>query len=129
MLVVSDTTLQVLPWVIVAVLTFFLVDWHRRQRKIADFPRKFLFLTGCDTGFGKLLVRRLDALGCHVIAGCLTEAGQVELRAVCTPRVKTLHVDVTDQDSVRRAYVFVSRIVPATEGTTIMNRSMPTPCI
>ena len=108
--------LQVVPWLVVAILTFFLVDWYRRQTNIPNFARKFVFLTGCDTGFGKLLVRRLDALGCHVIAGCLTEAGQLELRSVCTPRVKTLNVDVTDQDSVRRAYDFVARIVPALEG-------------
>ena len=29
-----------------------------------------VFITGCDTGFGNLLARRLDSYGFTVLAGC-----------------------------------------------------------
>ena len=70
---------QLIPWIFVCLLTYFLLDWYRRQPRIVDLSRKFILITGCDTGFGKLLVQRLDAIGCNVFAGCLTQAGQVGL--------------------------------------------------
>ncbi len=108
--------LQFIPWACAAILTYFLVDWYRRQPRLTDLSRKFVLVTGCDTGFGKLLVQRLDSLGCNVFAGCLTESGQVEIRNLCTQRVKTVSLDVTDPESIQRAFDFVANIVPVEEG-------------
>ncbi|KAK2153159.1 hypothetical protein LSH36_305g02022 [Paralvinella palmiformis] len=107
---------QLIPWIFVCLLTYFLLDWYRRQPRIVDLSRKFILITGCDTGFGKLLVQRLDAIGCNVFAGCLTQAGQVDLRSVCSPRVKTLTLDVTQPDGIQKAFDLVANTAPPEEG-------------
>ena len=64
-------------------------------------------MTGCDTGFGNLAARRLDALGCHVFAGCLTEAGETDLSKSSSSRMQPVSLDVSKPDSVRRAFEIV----------------------
>jgi len=69
---------------------------------------RYVLITGCDTGFGHDLARRLDSRGCHVFAGCLTEKGETELKKVCSSRLITVPLDVTQPDSVRKALLCVS---------------------
>ncbi|KAI8503164.1 Retinol dehydrogenase 5 [Branchiostoma belcheri] len=68
---------------------------------------KSVLITGCDTGFGNLLARRLDQLGLRVFAGCLTEAGVAELRQDCSERLQPIQMDVSSSDSVRQAFLVV----------------------
>lgn len=46
-----------------------------RKSKRNQIEGKYILITGYDTGFGNLLARRLDSMGCHVIAACLTDKG------------------------------------------------------
>uniref|UniRef100_A0A3P9B8U4 Retinol dehydrogenase 5 (11-cis/9-cis) n=1 Tax=Maylandia zebra TaxID=106582 RepID=A0A3P9B8U4_9CICH len=48
--------------------------------EIEDFKNKYVFVTGCDTGFGNLLCKKLDRKGFRVLAGCLTEKGADDLK-------------------------------------------------
>ena len=73
-------------------------------------------MTGCDSGFGQAAARRLDALGCHVFAGCLTEAGETELSKSCSSRMLTLRMDVSKPDSVRSAFETVKAKLPPGKG-------------
>lgn len=76
--------------------------WHYKgQLKIADITDKYIFITGCDTGFGNLAARTFDQKGFHVIAACLTEAGSTALKANTSERLHTVLLDVTDPENVK----------------------------
>ncbi len=107
---------QLIAWAIVLGLTYLLVDWYRRQPRLGNLHQRYILVTGCDSGFGNILVKRLDAMGCYVFATCMTEEGQAELRQTCTPRLKTVSMDVTDRGSVRRAFDFVLNLLPTGYG-------------
>ncbi|XP_066266313.1 D-beta-hydroxybutyrate dehydrogenase, mitochondrial-like [Branchiostoma lanceolatum] len=68
---------------------------------------KAVFITGCDSGFGFLLAKRLDSLGFTVFAGCLLAdsggEGSKTLRAECSTRLSTVQIDVTDDGQVQAA--------------------------
>ncbi|KAM9802548.1 retinol dehydrogenase 1 [Syngnathus typhle] len=86
--------------------------WYIRDSyEVAAFDLKHVLITGCDSGFGNLLARQLDAKGFRVIAACLTETGSAALARSASPRLRTLLLDVTDGESIRRAREFVSREV------------------
>ncbi|XP_067371686.1 retinol dehydrogenase 1 [Channa argus] len=88
------------------------ICWYIRDSLIVDgLSHKYVFITGCDTGFGNLLARRLDQKGFHVIAGCLTKKGAADLASVTSPTLKTLLLNVTDSESISRAVEFVRREV------------------
>ena len=79
-------------------------------------------MTGCDTGFGHLAARRLDALGCHVFAGCLTEVGETELSKSCSSRMQPVSLDVSKPDSVRRAFEIVKAKLPPGKGMCVISQ-------
>ncbi|XP_050048042.1 short-chain dehydrogenase/reductase family 9C member 7-like [Dermacentor andersoni] len=62
-----------------------------------------LLITGCDTGFGYRLAKRLSRKGFLVFASCLSSnsAGAEELKAL--PHVVVLELDVTKQEQVDKA--------------------------
>jgi len=90
------------------VVVYKLLDRILRLPRVGNYSDRFVFVTGCDSGFGQALVKRLDSLGCHVFAGCFTEKGETELTKICSKRVLPVPIDVTDHDSVRNAYELVS---------------------
>ena len=93
---------------LVALVVYKLLDHVVRWPRVGRYSDRYVLVTGCDSGFGHALVRRLDSLGCHVFAGCFTEAGETQLTKVCSDRVRPAPLDVTDRDSVRRAFQLVS---------------------
>ena len=38
---------------------------------ICNFSKRAVFITGCDSGFGRAFAKHLDSLGVPVYAGCL----------------------------------------------------------
>nr|XP_045723451.1 retinol dehydrogenase 16-like [Mirounga angustirostris] len=64
---------------------------------------KYIFITGCDSGFGNLLVRQLDLRGLRVLAACLTEEGAQQLRGQMSDRLETVILDVTKTESISAA--------------------------
>jgi len=73
-------------------------------------------MTGCESGFGFLLAKKLDALGINVFAGCLTIEGQKDLRKQTSGHVTILSLDVTKETSIRDAYEEVVSRIPADQG-------------
>uniref|UniRef100_A0A8D0CR55 Retinol dehydrogenase 5 (11-cis/9-cis) n=1 Tax=Sander lucioperca TaxID=283035 RepID=A0A8D0CR55_SANLU len=71
--------------------------------QIEDISNKYVFVTGCDSGFGNLLCKKLDRRGFRVLAGCLTEKGADDLKRAAGPYLKTILLDVTNQDSIQKA--------------------------
>jgi len=90
------------------IVVYKLLDYVIRIPRIGNYSDRYIFVTGCDSGFGHEVAKRLDSLGCHVFAGCFTERGETELRKICSARVQPVPLDVTDHDSVRKAYELVS---------------------
>uniref|UniRef100_A0A672UGT8 Retinol dehydrogenase 5 n=1 Tax=Strigops habroptila TaxID=2489341 RepID=A0A672UGT8_STRHB len=82
--------------------------WLLRDRQtLPSVQDKFVLVTGCDSGFGRLLARRLARRGYRVLAACLTPAGAEALRRGCPGHLRTTLLDVTRPDSVRRATEWV----------------------
>ncbi|KAM9252319.1 retinol dehydrogenase 5 [Cariama cristata] len=81
-----------------------LVRDHRTLPSIKD---KHVFITGCDSGFGNLLARRLARRGYRVLAACLTQKGADSLQRGCSGHLRTTLLDVTCSDSIRRAVEWV----------------------
>nr|BAF35260.1 11beta-hydroxysteroid dehydrogenase short form [Anguilla japonica] len=66
---------------------------------------KAVFITGCDSGFGKATARHLDALGFEVFASVLDldGPGATELRRACSSRLTLLQMDITQPRDIQQA--------------------------
>lgn len=65
---------------------YLIIDYVIRLPKIQSYHDKYVFVTGCDSGFGKMISIRLDTLGFHVFSGCLTEGGLEQLKSETSQR-------------------------------------------
>lgn len=88
--------------------------WLLRDRQSLPPSDAFVFITGCDSGFGRLLALRLDQRGFRVLASCLTPAGAEDLQRAASSRLHTTLLDVTDSQSVQRAAKWVETYVGET---------------
>ncbi|XP_022672005.1 17-beta-hydroxysteroid dehydrogenase type 6-like [Varroa jacobsoni] len=72
---------------------------------------KAIFITGCDSGFGYGLVKRLDKLGYRVFAGCLYPDGEgaAKLKSETSNEVTILPLDVTKDESVDAAFETITK--------------------
>jgi len=70
---------------------------------LIDSKGKWVLITGCDTGFGNMLCKRLDAAGFNVVACCLTEQGIRDVTQMSSDRVVCVQVDITKEADVRKA--------------------------
>uniref|UniRef100_A0A0K0FNK4 3 beta-hydroxysteroid dehydrogenase dhs-16 (inferred by orthology to a C. elegans protein) n=1 Tax=Strongyloides venezuelensis TaxID=75913 RepID=A0A0K0FNK4_STRVS len=82
-----------------------------------DVEGKFVFVTGCDSGFGRLLVNELLKNNINVIAGCYTEVGKKDLAEECSdPKIYLgslyiVDLDVTKIESVQNAYRYIENLM------------------
>jgi len=106
----------VLITVLVMLLLYKLIDHILSIPRVDNYSNRYILVTGCDSGFGQALAKRLDSLGCHVFAGCLTEKGETELRKACSKRLHPVSLDVTKHDSIRKAFEVVSNVLPKSQG-------------
>jgi NAD(P)-dependent dehydrogenase (short-subunit alcohol dehydrogenase family) len=71
-------------------------------------PKQAIFISGCDSGFGKALVGKLEALNNYVVfAGVFTEEGKIQYGG--KPSVVAVPLDVTSDSSVAQARDIVQR--------------------
>ncbi|XP_040827612.1 dehydrogenase/reductase SDR family member 9 [Ochotona curzoniae] len=97
-------------WVLaLLILCYFL--WNHKEQKITDITNKYVFITGCDSGFGNLAARTFDKKGFRVIAACLTESASTALKAEVSERLHTVVLDVTDPENVKRTAQWVKDLV------------------
>nr|XP_020639010.1 11-cis retinol dehydrogenase [Pogona vitticeps]XP_020639019.1 11-cis retinol dehydrogenase [Pogona vitticeps] len=93
---------------VLLVSLLWIVIWFIRDRQtLSSFKDKYVFITGCDSGFGNLLAKRLDKKGFRVLAGCLTQKGADNLQRASTPSLRTVLIDVTNSESIRKAVEWV----------------------
>lgn len=100
-----------LLYLLALVALWFAYRWFRERKRVSNKEDKYVYITGCDTGFGNLLARHLDQLGFRVIAGCYTDKGEDELKKVTSQRLVTVHVDVSDSQSVSKAAAHIKTVV------------------
>ncbi|XP_075407560.1 retinol dehydrogenase 16-like [Tenrec ecaudatus] len=100
-------------WLYLAVLVglYHLLRWYRERQVVSHLRDKYVFITGCDSGFGNQLARQLDLRGLRVLAGCLTEQGAEQLRAKTSDRLETAILDVTQTESITAAAQWVKEHV------------------
>jgi len=121
--------MSVLLTVLVTVLLYKLIDHILRIPRVGNYSNRYVFVTGCDSGFGHELAKRLDALGCHVFAGCLTEKGETELSKICSERLHAVPLDVTNHHSVRKALELVTNTLPDGQGNITASKAAVYICI
>ncbi|XP_046528275.1 retinol dehydrogenase 7-like isoform X2 [Equus quagga] len=85
----------------------YLLRWYRERQVVSNLRDKYVFITGCDSGFGNQLARQLDLRGLRVLAACLTEKGAKQLRDQTSDRLETVILDVTKTESIAAATQWV----------------------
>ncbi|XP_003217014.2 retinol dehydrogenase 7 [Anolis carolinensis] len=100
-------------WLYLAVLMglYFLLRWYRERQTVENLRDKYVFITGCDSGFGNKLAKQLDTQGLRVLAACFTQEGAEELERLTSDRLKVTILDVSSTESVNAATKWVKRIV------------------
>ncbi|CAI5765192.1 Uncharacterized protein PODLI_1B034089 [Podarcis lilfordi] len=96
-------------WLYLAALLglYFLRRWYQERQTVENLTEKYVFITGCDSGFGNLLARQLDARGLRVLAACRTQKGAEQLGKATSERLKTTILDVSSTESVAAATEWV----------------------
>ncbi|KAG8129487.1 hypothetical protein E2320_016209 [Naja naja] len=98
-----------LLYLVALVGLYILCQWYWERQMMENLTEKYIFITGCDSGFGKQLARQLDARGLRVLATCLTPEGAEQLEKVTSPCLKTTLLDVTSTESVAAATEWVEK--------------------
>ena len=86
------------------------------KRKVQDLHTKYVFITGCDSGFGRETAIRLDNMGVHVLAACLTKQGAQDLESMTSGKLRTFSMDVTDSQQIKDVFEQVKNLLPAGQG-------------
>lgn len=83
---------------------------HCAEKQHVSPNGKAVFITGCDTGFGRITALKLSSMGYHVYAGCLLpQASGAKTLQESSKNITIVPLDVTKDDSVQSAYEFVER--------------------
>lgn len=82
-----------------------LISVYSKKRRV-EVKDKAVLITGCDTGFGNELARRLTNDGVYVYACCLypESSEAIKLSEDCKDRLKILKLDVTKSVDVNAAF-------------------------
>ena len=94
----------------------FLYEYIRRKPFLENLNEKYKLITGCDTGFGNALAKKLDSMGCPVFAACYTMKGAEKLEKESSSRLTTLQLDVSKEESIEEAFKLVSKALKKGEG-------------
>lgn len=83
-----------------------------RLKEVEDIREKYVFITGCDTGFGHNLCLDLLERGVRVFAACLSPEGLENLESLVNTLpdpvwFQGLVVDVRSDDGVKRAATII----------------------
>ncbi|XP_069508929.1 17-beta-hydroxysteroid dehydrogenase type 6-like isoform X3 [Ambystoma mexicanum] len=89
-------------WLYLAALLglYLIFRWYRECQTVPNLHDKHVLITGCDTGFGKLLAKQLDRRGMRVLAACLTQKGAEQLKEATSERLQTVILDIASSESV-----------------------------
>ena len=107
-------SLQGFLLVIILLLTLYVTSCFLfRDVAVDDLEKKAVLITGCDSGFGYELAKKLDARGLQVFAACLTSEGESKLTSECSQQLIALKLDVTVSSNVQEALKVVKSHLPS----------------
>ena len=86
------------------------------KRKVQNLHTKYVFITGCGSGFGRETAIRLDKMGVHVLAACLTKQAAQDLKSMTSGKLKTFQMNVTDSQQIKDVFEEVKNLLPAGQG-------------
>lgn len=109
-------------YVLALVILYYVVRWFRELERVPDRGNRYVYITGCDSGFGNLLARHLDKCGFCVVAACFTEKGEEELKKSCSSRMSAVHLDVRKQESIDKVADFIKELVGQKGGENLENK-------
>ncbi|MES1920740.1 Retinol dehydrogenase 5 [Bonamia ostreae] len=92
-----------LPFILYALQNLKIWNFNRNLKNRNLAKNKFIVISGCDSGFGYILARKLDSFGAKVLAICLKEKGAHKLSEQSSTRLETVVLDITDFKSVSEA--------------------------
>ncbi|CAB3408573.1 unnamed protein product [Caenorhabditis bovis] len=104
--ILNTTIFELLIYWIIFAIAYKALRKYLDSFVIDNLSRRPVFITGCDTGFGRALALKCLENGMPVFAGCLTEQGIKSLRAEARNLKGTLdalQVNVGNEESVARA--------------------------
>ena len=113
-----------LAGVITAIIIILTVIMFRffSKKQVSDLGKKYVLITGCDSGFGRETAVRLDKMGVCVLATCLTKEGEQSLKSVASNRLKTFQLDVTNSQQIKDLYEQVKGLLPSGHGMFAMQK-------
>jgi len=106
-------------YVVLFLIFYKIIDYLIRIPRVGNYSGRYILVTGCDTGFGNLIAKRLDQLGCHVFAGCYTEKGETDLKKSCSDRLHVVSMDVSNHESIEKAFAYVEDKLPKGKGKQV----------
>lgn len=98
----------------------FMYRWFKNCNLVRNLSDKYVFITGCDSGFGNLLAKQLVDRGMRVLAACFTEEGAQKLQQDTSYRLQTTLLDVTKSESIQKAAQWVRDQVGEQGGTNFI---------
>ena len=105
-------------WLVLPVIGIFTLSlfYYFKPRAKLNVKGKYVLITGCDSGFGRLTAIALDKMGVCVLATCLTEEGEQSLKSVTSNKLKTFQLDVTNSEQIKEVYDKVKYLVESETG-------------
>jgi retinol dehydrogenase-16 len=100
----------------VILASFYIIRKYFSDAKEPNLTDRFVLITGCDSGFGRMAAIRLDKLGFQVLAACFTNEGENSIAKDCSKRIKTFLLDVTKTEQVKDVYLKVKALIPHDKG-------------
>lgn len=98
------------PRIIALYIAYRVASFLLSKLRVSQLTRRSVLITGCDSGFGLLTTHRLSRKGVKVFAACLTEEGVQKLSK--SPNVTPFLMDVTNPESVQKAFEFIQPKCP-----------------
>ena len=98
-------------FVLTLLAAWYFLKWLLPKPLVSDFKNKFVLITGCDSGFGRMSAIRLDQMGFRVIGTCLTKEGKENLESSCSNRLVGVLMDVTNSKQIHDAFARVKDLV------------------
>jgi len=98
-----------IPVIIIILISYYLFYNFLAFKSLRQLKEKLILITGCDTGFGNMTAKKLDSIGCIVIATCLNEKNAIELKKQLSQKALIFVMDVTNVESIKKVALEIDK--------------------
>uniref|UniRef100_F1L5G9 17-beta-hydroxysteroid dehydrogenase type 6 n=1 Tax=Ascaris suum TaxID=6253 RepID=F1L5G9_ASCSU len=104
--------------VVSSTLAYYVLRYLWELLTVDNLTKKAVFITGCDSGFGRMIAMKCAQNGMPTFAGCLTEKGAKSVESEASTlkegsSLRAVMIDLTNDDSVKAAAEFVKKQMKA----------------